>query len=49
MVNRIFKKRSLPPMFFTDEDFQEIDPKQDDPMVITVEIVEYVVMKTIVD
>jgi len=26
-VNHVFKKRSLPPMLFTDEDFQEIDPE----------------------
>jgi len=36
-------------MLFTDENFQEIDPDHDDPMVITVEIVEYAVMKTLVD
>jgi len=39
----------MPPMFFTDEDFQDIDPKQDDLMVIMVEITEYAVMKTLVD
>ena len=48
-INHIFKRRTLPPMLFTDEDFQEIDPNHDDPMMITVEIVEYVVMKTLVD
>ncbi|XP_068466501.1 uncharacterized protein [Phaseolus vulgaris] len=48
-VNHVFKKRTLPPMFFTDEDFQEIDPDHDDPIVITIEIAEYVVMKTLVD
>jgi len=37
MVNNVFKKRNLPPMLFTDEDFQEIDPEHDDPMVITVD------------
>ncbi|XP_068498083.1 uncharacterized protein [Phaseolus vulgaris] len=36
-------------MLFTDEDFQEIDPDHGDPMVITVEIAEYAVMKTLVD
>jgi len=36
-------------MLFTDEDFQEIDSEQDDPMVITVEIAEYAIMKTLVD
>jgi len=48
-INHIFKRRTLPPMLFTDEDFQEIDPDHDDPMVITVEIAEYAVMKTLVD
>jgi len=48
-VNHVFKRRSLPQMLFTDEDFQDIDPDQRDPMVITVEISEYAVMKTLVD
>ena len=48
-INHIFKRRTLPLMFFTDEDFQEIDPDHDDPMLITVEIAEYAVMKTLVD
>jgi len=39
----------MPPIIFIDEDFQNIDPKQDDPMVITVEITEHVVLKTMVD
>jgi len=39
----------MSPITFTNEDFQTIDPDQDDPMVITVEIVEYIVMKTLVD
>ena len=47
-VNHVFKKRTLPPMFFTNEYFQEIDPDHDDPMVITIEIAEYVVMNTLV-
>ena len=48
-VNHVFKRRTLPPMLFTDEDFQEIDLDHDDPMVITVEIAEYAVMKTLVE
>jgi len=48
-INHVFKRRTLPPMLFTDEDFQEINPDHDDSMVITVEITEYVVMKTLVD
>ena len=49
IVNHAFKRRTLPPMLFTDEDFQEIDPDHDVPMVITIEIAEYAVMKTLVD
>jgi len=48
-INHIFKRRTLPPMLFTYEDFQEIDPDHDDPRVITVEIAEYAIMKTLVD
>jgi len=48
-VNHVFKRKTLPPMLFTNEDFQEIDPDHDDSMVITVEIAEYAVMKTLVD
>jgi len=36
----------MPPIVFTGENFQTIDPEQDDPMVIMVEIAEYGVMKT---
>lgn len=49
MVNFVFKKRSMPSIVFTDEDFQDIYPKQDDRMVIIVEITKYAVMKTLVD
>jgi len=48
-VNHVFKRRTLPQILFTDEDFQEIDLDHDDLMVITVEVSEYVVMKTLVD
>jgi len=41
--------RSMSPITFTDRDFKAIDPKQDDPMVITVAIDEFAVMKTLVD
>jgi len=34
---------------FIDEDFQMIDPNQDDPMAITIKVVEFAVMKTLVD
>ncbi|XP_020207454.1 uncharacterized protein LOC109792451 [Cajanus cajan] len=39
----------MPPITFTDEDFQGVDPVQDDPMVISVEINNCIVRKTHVD
>jgi len=39
----------IPPITFTDADFKGIDPTQDDPMVITVEIENFAVMKMLVD
>uniref|UniRef100_A0A151UHV5 Gag-pol polyprotein n=2 Tax=Cajanus cajan TaxID=3821 RepID=A0A151UHV5_CAJCA len=39
----------MPPITFTDRDFQGVDPVQDDPMVISVEINNYIVRKTLVD
>ncbi|XP_020216768.1 uncharacterized protein LOC109800394 [Cajanus cajan] len=39
----------MPPITFTDRDFQGIDPVQDDPMVISVEINNCIVKKTLVD
>ncbi|XP_020233796.1 uncharacterized protein LOC109813916 [Cajanus cajan] len=41
--------RRLPTITFTDTDFQGIDPVQDDPMVISVEIHNCIVKKTLVD
>jgi len=37
------KPRRIPPITFTDHDFKVIDPKQDDPMVITVTIDDFTV------
>lgn len=34
---------------FTDDDFVGADPNQDDPMVISVEVANFVVKKTLVD
>ena len=39
----------MPPIVFTDDDFHDLDHLQDDPMVITVEIENYVVKKVLVD
>jgi len=39
----------MPPIIFTDDDFHGLDHQQDDPMVITLEIVNYAVKKVLVD
>jgi len=39
----------MPPITFTDEDFKGIDPTQDDPMVISVDIDNFTIKKTLVD
>lgn len=39
----------MPPITFTDEAFKAIDPTQDDPMVITVNIDNFSIMKKLVD
>jgi len=50
-VTNILNKplRFVPNITFTNEDFQTIDPDQDDSMVITVDISDYVVMETLID
>ncbi|XP_047163508.1 uncharacterized protein LOC124833152 [Vigna umbellata] len=49
-VHRVdVKKRSMPPITFTDEDFHAHDPDQDDPMVITTVIARYSVEKVLID
>jgi len=42
-------RRRMPPITFTNTDFKGIDPFRDDPMVITVKIENFSVMKTLVD
>ncbi|XP_017420171.1 uncharacterized protein LOC108330176 [Vigna angularis] len=41
--------RTMPPITFSNEDFDSPDPDQDDPMVITAEIARYDVSKVLVD
>ncbi|XP_068475257.1 uncharacterized protein [Phaseolus vulgaris] len=43
------RRPHIPPITFTDEDFTAIDPSQDDPMVITVEIDKFAIAKVLVD
>jgi len=40
---------TMPDIMFTDRDFRNIDTKQDDPMVINIEVANYEVRKTLVD
>jgi len=42
-------RRRIPPITFTNNDFQGLDHQQDDPMVIIVEIENYAVKKVLVD
>ena len=46
-TGRSWKK--MPPITFTDADFKGVDPKQDDPMVVTVEVENFAVKKVLVD
>jgi len=41
--------RHMPPITFCDDDFQAINPQHDDPMVISVEIDDFAISKTLVD
>jgi len=36
-------------MFFTNADFRYINPRHDDPMVVTIEVANFVIMKTLID
>jgi len=42
-------QRRMSSITFIDDNFKAIDPKQDDPMVITVTIEDFTVIKTLVD
>jgi len=39
----------MPPIIFTDEDFKGVDPSQDDPVVISVNIDKFTLMKMLMD
>ena len=45
----LHRRPHIPPITFTDTDFTAIDPAQDDPMVITVEIDKFAIAKVLVD
>ena len=48
-VNLVSARPRMPPITFTDEDFKGIDPTQDDPMAISVDIDNFTIKKTLVD
>ena len=48
-VNTIALQPMMSPITFTDEDFKGVDPSQDDPMVITVDIDNFSIMKMLAD
>jgi len=42
-------RRRMPPITFSDSDFRGVDPNQDDPVVITIELENFVVKKVLID
>ena len=48
-ANTVSFQPRMPPITFTDEDFKGVDPSQDDPMVVLVDIDKFTIMKTLVD
>ncbi|XP_020208794.1 uncharacterized protein LOC109793735 [Cajanus cajan] len=46
---RAVQAESLPMITFTDKDYAEVNPNQDDPMVIAVELANWEVHKTLID
>jgi len=48
-VNAVTFRPRMPPITFTDEDFKGVDYRQDDPMVISVDINRFTIRKTLVD
>ncbi|RDY00325.1 hypothetical protein CR513_16508, partial [Mucuna pruriens] len=54
MVNNVHSevdrvRRKLPLITFTDQDFVGIDPKQNDPMVITIEVANFSIRKASIE
>ena len=42
-------RRRMPPITFSDSDFQGVNPNQDDPVVITIELENFAVKKVLID
>jgi len=48
-VNFVAIRPMMPPITFSDDDFQGVDPSEDDPMVILIDIDKFSIMKILVD
>jgi len=48
-MNAVTFRPRMSPITFTDEDFKDVDYRQDDPMVISVDIDRFTIKKTLVD
>ena len=42
-------RRSMLPILFTDDDFKIIDTRHNDPMVVTIEVANFLILKTLID
>jgi len=47
-VSRVPRRR-MPQITFSDSDFQGVDPNQDDPVVITIELENFAAKKVLID
>jgi len=47
-INRS-NRRDLPAMLFINADFRNINPRHDEPMMVTIEVANFVIMKTLID
>jgi len=48
-ANSVAIQLRMPPIMFTDDDYKGVDPSQDDPMVISIDIDNFTIMKTLID
>jgi len=48
-VNAVSCRPRMPPITFTDDNFKGVDYRQDDLMVVSIDINKFTIMKTLVD
>jgi len=49
VVTRSHRRQRMPPITFTDADYQGVDQEQDDSMVITIELENFAVKKVLIN